>query len=140
MKQIALLATMLSVMFFTISCKNQGSKKEIVQNLSASGVNVYYFHFTRRCPTCLAVEENARKAVEELYSNEVKTGEYAFHALNLDEESGKKIAENLGVGGQTLLVVRGEKKIDITDKGFLNAHDLARMKEEIKSAVDKVLF
>jgi len=88
----------------------------------------------------MAVEENARKAVEALYANEVKTGDYSFKAINLDDENSKEIAKNLGVGGQTLLVVRGDKKIDITDKGFLNAHDLDKMKEEIKSAVDKVLF
>jgi len=88
----------------------------------------------------MAVEENAKKAVELLYPEKVKTGEYTFTAINLDEAAGKNLADKLKVGGQTLLVVRGDKKIDITDKGFLNAHDLVKMKEEIKSAIDKVLF
>jgi hypothetical protein len=140
MKQTALLATILVVMLTSLLCKNQSSKKEDAQSFNSSNVNVYYFHFTRRCATCMAVEENARKAVEALYANEVKTGDYSFKAINLDDENSKEIAKNLGVGGQTLLVVRGDKKIDITDKGFLNAHDLDKMKEEIKSAVDKVLF
>jgi hypothetical protein len=88
----------------------------------------------------MAVEENAKKAVEALYPDKVKTGEYSFSVINLDDASSKEIAKKLSVGGQTLLVVRGDKKIDITDKGFLNAHDLEKMKVEIKSAVDKVLF
>jgi hypothetical protein len=140
MRHIALVTTILAVILIGISCKNQGVKKEITQNSGSTNVNVYYFHFTRRCATCLAVEENARKAVETLYANELKTGEYAFTALNLDEANNKEIAKSLGVGGQTLLVVRGDKKIDITSAGFLNAHEPAKMKEEIKSAVDKVLF
>ena len=140
MRQIALWVSILALMFINVSCNNQGSKKEVTQTLNSSKVSVYYFHFTRRCATCLAVEENARKAVEALFPNEVKTGDYSFSALNLDEASSKEIANKLGVGGQTLLVVHGDKKINITSAGFLNAHDLDKMKEEIKSAVDKVLF
>jgi hypothetical protein len=140
MKQTALLATLLLLMLSSISCNSQSNNKAVAQKVESSNVNVYYFHFTRRCATCLAVEENARKAVEALYADKVKAGEYSFSSLNLDVASSKEIANKLGVGGQTLLVVRGDKKIDITDKGFLNAHDLDKMKEEIKSAVDKVLF
>jgi hypothetical protein len=140
MRHVALFLSIMAIMFGSVSCKSQGNKKEIAQALNSSNVNVYYFHFTLRCATCLAVEENARKAIEALYPNEVKTGEYSFSALNLDEASSKEIADKLGVGGQTLLIVRGDKKIDITSAGFLNAHDLDKLKAEIKSAVDKVLF
>jgi predicted transcriptional regulator len=85
------------------------------------------------------VEENARKAVESLYADKVKKGDYSFKGINLDEDSSKSIAEKLGIGGQTLLVVSGNKKIDITDKGFMNAHDLEKMKDEIKKAVELAL-
>jgi thiol-disulfide isomerase/thioredoxin len=140
MKTTVLLATLLLLIFTFISCSSQSNKKVVAQKVESSNVNVYYFHFTRRCATCLAVEDNARKAVEALFPNEVKAGDYSFTAINLDEASSKEIANKLSVGGQTLLVVRGDKKIDVTDKGFLNAHDLEKMKVEIKSAVDKVLF
>jgi hypothetical protein len=140
MKQTALLATLLLLMSGIISCNSQSTSKAVAQKGESSNVKVYYFHFTRRCATCLAVEENARKAVEALYPDKVKTGEYSFTAINIDDAGSKEIANKLGVGGQALLVVRGDKKIDMTDKGFLNAHDLDKMKEEIKSAVDKVLF
>lgn len=88
----------------------------------------------------MAVEENARKAVEALYPNEVKAGEYSFTSLNLDEANTKGIADKLSVGGQTMLVVRGDKKLDITSAVWLSAHDLDKMKVEIKSGIDKVLF
>jgi len=77
--------------------------------------------------------------VETLYADKVKKGEYAFKGVNLDEDASKTVAEKLGVGGQTLLVVCGDKKIDITDKGFMNAHDLEKMKEEIRKAVELAL-
>ena len=137
---MTLLVAILTTIFTCISCNNQGNKKETFQIANSSDVSVYYFHFTRRCATCLAVEENASKAVEALYPNEVKTGEYSFISLNLDEASAKAIADKLGVGGQSLIVVHGDKKIDITGSAWLAAHDPDKMKAEIKSGIDKVLF
>ena len=140
MKRVILFVSVLAIFCGSISCKNQGNKKEVAQAISTSDVNVYYFHFTRRCATCMAVEENANKAIEALYPIEVKTGDYSFTSLNLDEAGTKEIADKLGVGGQSLLVVRGDKKIDITSAAWMAAHDLDKMKAEIKSGIDKVLF
>jgi hypothetical protein len=140
MKKTALLTTLLLLILASISCNNQSNKKIVTQKVESSNVNIYYFHFTRRCATCLAVEENARKAIEALYPNGVKTGEYSFTSLNLDETSSKGIADKLGVGGQSLMVVQGDKKIDITSAAWLSAHDPDKMKVEIKSGIDKVLF
>jgi len=44
------------------------------------------------------------------------------------------------VGGQTLLVVHGDKKIDITGKAFMYAQKPDKIKTEIKTAVEKVLL
>jgi hypothetical protein len=140
MKRVILFVSVLAIVVGSIACSNQGNKKEVTQAINTSDVNVYYFHFTRRCATCLAVEENARKAVEELYPNEVKTGEYSFTSLNLDEASTKEIADKFGVGGQSLIVVCGVKKIDITSAAWMSAHDPDKMQVEIKSGIDKVLF
>ena len=126
MKRIVMLSFAIVMMLGNISISAQSSKK----------VEVYYFHFTQRCTTCHAVEDNAKSAVEALYPDKVKKGEYSFKGLNLDDASSKAIAEKLGVGGQTLLVVCGDKKIDITDKGFMNAHDLEKMKNIIKTAIN----
>lgn len=140
MKKAFLFISILAIALGSSSCKNQGSKKEVAGAISTSTVNVYYFHFTRRCATCMAVEENARKAVDSLYPNEFKSGDYSFISLNLDEENTKEIADKLGVGGQTLMVVRGDKKIDITSAAWMAAHDLDKMKEEIQSGINKILF
>ena len=139
MKHVTLFLSILALLFTSATCQSQENKKGVDQALNSPKVSVYYFHFTQRCATCKAVEENARNAVEALYPGEVKAGEYSFSALNLDDEDSRKIADKLGVGGQTLLVVCGDKKVDITSSGFLNAHDPEKMQQEIKSAVDKVL-
>ncbi|MDP4208236.1 MAG: nitrophenyl compound nitroreductase subunit ArsF family protein [Bacteroidota bacterium] len=138
MKNILMFSFALVMMLGSLSCNAQTNKKIVTKNTVSAKVEVYYFHFTQRCTTCHAVEDNAKLAVESLYADKVKKDEYTFKGLNLDDASSKEIAKKLGVGGQTLLVVCGGKKVDITDKGFMNAHNPDKMKEEIKKAVDQV--
>lgn len=140
MKRFLKFGIAIVLMLGSLSCVAQETKKAEPKTTSVAKVEVYYFHFTRRCNTCQSVEENAKLAVEQLYADKVKTGEYTFKGLNLDDESTKAIAEKLGVGGQSLLVVCGNNKVDITDKGFMNAHILDKMEIEIKKAVDNVLI
>jgi hypothetical protein len=140
MKNVKLFAVLLITFLSCVSCNSQTSNQKVAQTVGSSKVSVYYFHFTRRCATCMAVEENARKAVEVLYPNEVKSGDYSFTSMNLDEASTKQIADKLGVGGQTMMVVRGDKKLDITSAVWMAAHNLDKMKVEIKSGIDKVVF
>jgi hypothetical protein len=109
---------------------NPGTKK----------IEVYYFHFTRRCMTCNNVEKVSKEAVEQQYAEKVKTGEITFKSVNLDEKEGEAIGAKLKVEGQTLLIVSGDKRVDLTDKGFLYANNSPeKLKAEIKKAVDGML-
>jgi len=103
-------------------------------------IEVYYFHFTRRCMTCNNVEKVSKEAVEQQYAEKVKTGEITFKSVNLDEKDGEAIGAKYKVEGQTLLIVSGEKRVDLTDKGFMYANDKPdKLKAEIKKAVDEML-
>jgi len=103
-------------------------------------VNVYYFHFTRRCATCLNVEKVARESVESLFPDQVKKEEITFQSINLDEETGKAVGKKYNIEGQTLIVICGDKRVDLTDKAFLYANGSPeKLKAEIRKAVEKVL-
>jgi len=107
---------------------------------AADKVEVYYFHFTRRCVTCQAVEDESKKAVELLYPDQVKKGTVTFKAINLDDESSKPVAERFKVSGQSLLIISGEARIDLTSEGFMYARSNPdKLKEEIKKAIDPLL-
>jgi hypothetical protein len=139
MKSIVLFSFSLLMMVGSFSCSAQPNKKADAKSTVSTKVEVYYFHFTRRCNTCVSVEQNAKLAFASLYADQIKKGEYVFKGINLDEASSKAIADKLGVGGQTLMVVCGGKKVDITDKGFMNAQNLEKMKIEIKKAVEQAI-
>jgi thiol-disulfide isomerase/thioredoxin len=116
------------LMVFTISCSaeanNEKENKETIRQ--AENVTVYYFHNTRRCTTCKTVESVTKQAVEKLDNSKV-----VFAALNLEEPAGKEKANELGISGQTLLIVGGEKKYNITQEGFLHARSNPEKLEQL---------
>ena len=90
--------------------------------------------------TCKAVEAEAKKDLETLYPDMTKQGNLSFQAINLDDASSKAIAEKLKISGQTLLLVKGTQKINITNEGFLYANtNPEKFKSIIKEKVDGLL-
>jgi hypothetical protein len=138
MKKITMLSLAFMMIFGSFSSFAQASKQTVKTTITPKVV-VYYFHYAVRCATCHAVEDNSKSALTALYPDKVKTGEYAFKALNLDDAASKPIAKKLSVGGQMLLVVCDDKKIDLTSKVFLYAQDPVKIRSEIKKAVERVL-
>jgi hypothetical protein len=103
-------------------------------------VEVYYFHFTRRCNTCITVENVSKEAVETQFPEQVKRGEISFRSVNLDDKEGEALGEKYKIEGQTLIVISGDQRIDLTDKGFLYAVDSPeKLKGEIKKTVEELL-
>jgi hypothetical protein len=117
-----------------VSCNAQTTKKDATKN-SSDKIEAYYFHFTARCMTCRTVESQAKEDIESLYG-----GKVSFQAVNLDDASSKAIAEELKVYGQTLLIVKGDTKIDLTNEGFMYAvHQPEKLKKVIKEKIDGLL-
>ena len=102
---------------------------------NSTKIEAYYFHNATRCTTCKTVEAEAKADLKELYGDKV-----TFQALNLEEKSTNAIAKKLKVSGQTLLVVKGDKQVNLTNDGFLYAvTDPDKFKAKIKEKVDPLL-
>jgi hypothetical protein len=141
MRQLLLMSVFAVMMIGSLSCDAaQGKKSRTVKAVAAAEVEVYYFHFTRRCVTCNAVESESKKAIESLYPEQVKAGKITFKGINLDDEDSKAIAEKLGVGGQCLLVVSGKDTFDLTSQGFMYARsNPEKLKADIKRVIDPLI-
>jgi hypothetical protein len=135
-----LLAFTLLVPFLSVNA--QSTKKEVkTTSNSPDKIEAYYFHFTARCTTCRTIEAKAKENLEVLYPNQVKQGLITFQSINLDEASSKPLAEKLGVSGQTLLLVKGDQKINLTNEGFMYAVvKPEKFKEIISEKVDGLLI
>ena len=112
------------------SCCGEGNSTKALDNFSATDTQVLYFHFTRRCITCSAIEKTAKTTVESL------GGKIKFISFNLEDETTEKIAEKYKVTGQALLVIKNEKMENLTNFAFLNAKTKPeRLKEKIISTI-----
>ena len=99
-----------------------------------SAVKAYYFHTSRRCVTCKTVEKVATEALQELYGNKIQ-----LHPVNLENKKNEQLAKSLEVGGQSLLFVNGDKKVDITTDGFMYAvREPEKLKIKIKETVESL--
>ena len=135
------LRSLVLITMIGISCNAQTNQKPAPAISKNGEVEVYYFHLTTRCVTCKTVEAEAQKNVEMLYAEQVKAGRISFTAINLDEASGKSLGEKLGVNSQTLLIVKGDQKINITNEGFLYAvSQPQKFAEVMKSKIDPLLI
>ncbi len=120
---------------FACSAKNAENNTN-TESVSTNEIHVYYFHFTRRCVTCQAVETTTQEILKELFANEIEEKTISFKAINLDEGDSKEIAEKLGVSGQCLLFVKGNEKIDLTSDGFMHARsNPEKLKKIIKETI-----
>jgi len=119
-----------------ISCSAQTDKNnETAEVKQGDNVEVYYFHSSRRCETCKAVEDVSKTSIAELYGDAV-----SFTGYNLDEPEAAKKAEELEVSGQTLLIVSGDTKINITNDGFMYARsNPEKLKQIIKGKIDPLI-
>lgn len=134
MKPILSLTISLFMLTGLWSCNAQPNGKDNKLSVS-SKVEVYYFHFTSRCVTCKTVEAETQKDLEALYAGKVN-----LQSVNLEEPSGKELAKKLNVSGQTLLIVKGDTRINITNEGFMYArNNPEKFKSIIKDKVDPLL-
>lgn len=137
MKNLAVYLVMSMFSLSVFACSPKASETESPEKETAvSKINVYYFHFTRRCMTCNAVESVTKEALKQYFGEEMKIGNIVFQSINLDEDSSKAIAEKLNISGPTLLFVHGTKKIDLTKEGFMYAKNTPdKLKSEVKNAI-----
>ncbi|OFX61630.1 MAG: hypothetical protein A2066_16345 [Bacteroidetes bacterium GWB2_41_8] len=131
MKKIQLFSISIVLLMSSFICNAQTQKKEAT---AATQIEAYYFHNASRCVTCKTVEAEAKADLESLYGSQV-----TFKALNLEAPATKPIAKKLDVSGQTLLVVKGNKKVNLTNEGFMYARtNPKKFKSIIKEKVDKL--
>lgn len=98
-------------------------------------VTAYYFHTSRRCETCKAVEAVSQEAVQEYTKLKVP-----FSSINIEEQEQQALVEKYQVSGQTLLIVSNGKTVNLTNEAFMNARtNPDKLKAKIKETIDSML-
>ncbi len=101
----------------------------------SSEVKAYYFHGSRRCVTCQAVEAVSKEAIKEYYGDKV-----TFESINAEEKGNNTLLEKYNVTGTALLIVNGTKTVNMTNDAFLNARtNPDKLKSKLKSTIDSMM-
>ena len=135
----AIIAISISIISFTLSDEKTNVIKEKI-NITTNNINVYYFHNSRRCTTCMAVEKVTKESLNELYPEMMKNGKIIFQSIDIEQENNKSLVEKYQISGQTLLIISKSNKINLTNDAFMYArNNPEKLKSKIKITVDKIV-
>ncbi len=141
MSKFFILLITLPLLFSGIAC-GQASDSEQPQAETAEiseKVEVYYFHFTRRCASCVNVQKATERVLVENFKEDIDNGTIVYHEINLSEPESRELAKTLEVNSQGLIVVNGKEKLDLTMQGFMYAsRDYDRFRKELEEAIFKL--
>lgn len=71
---------------------------------SASKVQVFMFHATHRCPTCIRIGQLSKETIQERFKDQLKSGKIEFREINVDLHENKVLAEKFQAGGSSLFI------------------------------------
>lgn len=122
----------LAVCLGLAACGNNGAKKNVATNVEQTQpqeqkdrVEVLYFHGKQRCATCMAIEKNAREAIQAQFADELKNGTVVFRTIDISKPENEAVADKYEVTWSSLFVSRWkdgkETYENLTEYAFANA-------------------
>jgi anaerobic ribonucleoside-triphosphate reductase len=106
-------------------------------------VDVYYFHVTNRCHTCLSIEEQVHKTLDTYFKSQMENDEVKLFIYNCELPENKAIAEKYLAYGSTLAITRHqqgkEATEDITGWAFQKIGKPEVFVSELKQKIENAL-
>ena len=126
MRKILSISFLLLALIILVSCgnsknSNSGKERSVIvgkDTVSANAIRVYYFHGSIRCHTCVSVDEDTHQYLKELFPMQMERGEIVFRSINVDDNERPDLVKKYQIYGQTMLFVKGDKVVNLTDKAF----------------------
>jgi len=87
------------------SQNNQIAENQIKEERqSAEKIQVFVFHATQRCYSCITIGKFAGETVNEYFQSELRDGKMEFREINIDLPENKELARKFQAGGSSLYV------------------------------------
>ena len=102
-----------------------------------AGVTVYYFHNTKRCPTCTKIEENSYKTIHDNFAAQLESGEMKWESLNMEEPAYAHFADDYGLIVQSLVLVDNREGREGQWKNLDQIWDLVWEEEDFSNYIKK---
>lgn len=160
MKKVSIAALMLTAMTSgLVSCTKSPAKgngasvqKSTPRSVTAAvtqaatvpdKVVVYYFHGTRRCPTCRRIQETIEQTVQERFAAKTASAALEFQEINYEEPENKHFIKDFNLSFSTMIVTanKGQTmlKWDNFNKVWDYAHDKPALTEYTEKSIREYL-
>jgi len=126
MKQIIYSIIAIAILFSVNACNDSSQSEKAksdtlataIDSIDANTIQVYYFHGSIRCHTCVSVDENTHQYLKDLFPQKIDEGDIIFKSINIDKNEQPDLVEKYQIYAQTLLFIKGDKVIDETEDAF----------------------
>lgn len=119
------------------------SKIEINENKpNADKVEVFLFHATQRCATCIAIGKLSGETVYEYFQPELRDGKIEFREINIDLPENKELAQKFQASGSALFInaiYAGQDNISEDTKVWRLTQDDVQFKSYLKDKINSLL-
>lgn len=121
-----------------------GSKPQIKEQDKKSRGNefvVYYFHGSKRCPTCNLIEKLTDKAVTENFAKQLKSGKLLWKSVNTDLAENRHFTEDYKLEYQSVILSQVKDGKEVSWKNLDQVWQLVRDEpaflKYVKSEIEK---
>lgn len=141
----------LGICWGAIACADNGAKKDDAANVEQTQaeetedrVEILYFHGKRRCATCMAIEKNAKEAVEAQFADELEKGTVVFKTIDISRAENEKTAGKYEVNWSSLIISKWkdgkETYENLTEYAFAHARTAPdTFKDGVIEKINKLL-
>ncbi|MFH1823031.1 MAG: nitrophenyl compound nitroreductase subunit ArsF family protein [Patescibacteria group bacterium] len=70
----------------------------------ADKLEVYYFHRTQRCYSCLTIGKYVKETIEDNFAEEIQNGTIDFQEINVELPENREVAEKFKASGSSLFI------------------------------------
>jgi len=111
-KKVLILPLLILSVFIFAGCGTKNTENTAQTNevkaseniLKADKVQVFTFHATQRCATCIAIGKLSGETVEEYYQPELRDGKIEVREINIDLPENKELAAKFQASGSSLKI------------------------------------
>ena len=108
-------------------------------NAAPDKIVVYYFHATRRCPTCLGIQDNIEQTINEKFADETTAGKLAFEELNFEEDANKHFVDEYQLSFSTMIVAAQAGGKTVKWENAEKVWEYAHTPPDLKAYVEKMI-
>jgi hypothetical protein len=125
-RALLFMISMVVVVLLGASCPKarRSTPAEKIAAQEPSTIDVYYFHRTERCPSCITIEALAKQAVDEAFAGELAAGRTTWRSINIDEPENRHFEDEYRLQVQSVIVSESRAGKQVRWKNLEKVWDL----------------